>query len=131
MTKPTPTDRLFTEEHEWIKIETPFAIIGISDHAQASLGDVVYVELPSIGAQIQKGKAIGVVESVKAVSDIYAPASGVVKSVNQDVLENPEKINSSPYDEGWLLKIELTETSETKSLLSPKQYDELLTKEAK
>lgn len=131
MSKPTPADRLFTDEHEWLKIKDSIAIIGISDHAQSSLGDVVYVELPDIGTRLEKGKTIGVIESVKAVSDIYAPASGIVKGINQDVLLHPEKINSSPYDEGWLLKIELTDVSETKTLLSAKQYEELLAKEAK
>lgn len=131
MTKPTPKDRLFSAEHEWVKIETTSVVMGISDHAQASLGDVVYVELPAVGKTIIKGSAIGVVESVKAVSDIYAPVSGVVTKVNQAVLDNPEKINLGPYDDGWLLEIEVSDQSQMQSLLSPSQYDELLEKEAK
>ncbi len=131
MAKPTPQDRLFTAEHEWVKFEATRAIIGISDHAQCSLGDVVYVELPDIGKTIKKGAAIGVVESVKAVSDIYAPLSGVVKKINQAVLDNPETINQRPYENGWLLEIEVLIPAERDSLLSPSQYDELLANEAK
>ncbi len=131
MTKPTPTDRLFSTEHEWVKINGTSAIIGISDHAQASLGDVVYVELPAVGKTIMQGTPIGVVESVKAVSDIFAPLSGVVKKVNQAVLDHPEQLNLDPYDNGWLFEIDLVDQNETVSLLSPSQYDELLAKEAK
>lgn len=131
MTKPTPQDRLFSTEHEWVKMEASHAIIGISDHAQASLGDVVYVELPPVGREIKQGSAIGVVESVKAVSDIYAPVSGVVTKINQKVLDAPEIINHGPYDDGWLIEIQVSDQGEAKSLLDAKQYDELLAQEAK
>lgn len=129
MAKSTPKDRLFSEEHEWVKMDKE-TFMGISDHAQAALGDVVYVELPRVGSEISKGSAIGVVESVKAVSDIYAPLSGKVVAVNQKVIEHPEVINQDPYGEGWLLKIEPSDTHESKSLLSPDDYENLLAKEA-
>jgi len=129
MAKSIPKDRLFSEEHEWVKMDKE-TFMGISDHAQAALGDVVYVELPRVGSEISKGSAIGVVESVKAVSDIYAPLSGKVVAVNQKVIEHPEVINQDPYGEGWLLKIEPSDEHESKSLLSPDDYENLLAKEA-
>lgn len=131
MAKDIPTDRLFSEEHEWIKIDMTDALVGISDHAQASLGDVVYLELPQPGQVLTKGLPIGVVESVKAVSDIYAPVSGRVKEINQDVLAHPEKINQDPYGSGWLLVMEPSDQDEVKTLLKPEQYEDLLAKEAK
>ena len=131
MTKPTPKDRLFSKEHEWVKIAGNEAVLGISEHAQCSLGDVVYVELPEVGTVIDLGKAIGVVESVKAVSDIFAPISGTVKTVNKAVIDHPEIINQDPYGEGWLLIIEVKDASEQKSLLNSDQYQELLEQETK
>lgn len=123
-----PSDRLFTKEHEWVKIDQNQATMGITHFAQSSLGDVVYVELPKIGTKIEQGKAIGVVESVKAVSDIYAPISGIIKKVNQAVLDQPEKINLDPYEEGWLLMVEINDQP---ALLNAKDYGELLEKETK
>jgi glycine cleavage system H protein len=131
MSKKTPEDRLFSEEHEWVKIETEGALMGISDHAQASLGDIVYVELPDVGKELKKGTTIGVVESVKAVSDIYAPVSGTVKAVNRMVIDHPEKINQDPYGDGWLLMIEISDKNQEKLLLSPIAYQQLLEQEAK
>lgn len=131
MTKETPTDRMFSEEHEWVKIGGREALMGISDHAQSALGDVVYIELPQVGSLIQRGKAIGVVESVKAVSDIFAPMSGKVLAVNQLVIEKPEIVNLDPYGEGWLLKIEPTNQDEAKDLLAATDYQNLLEREAK
>lgn len=131
MAKIPPPDCLFSEEHEWIKMKDSDALMGISDHAQSSLGDVVYIELPKVGAEIKQGKAIGVVESVKAVSDIYAPVSGVIKAVNKTVIDHPEKINQDPYGEGWLLVINPAEMDEVKKLLSVGDYEKLLRREAK
>lgn len=131
MAKTVPQDRLFSTEHEWVKVNGGEAIMGISDHAQHSLGDVVYVELPKVGDSIKKGKAIGVVESVKAVSDIYAPLSGLVKEVNQAVIESPELLNSDPYGQGWLITIQIAEEGESRSLLNPHDYQKLLEQEAK
>ncbi len=132
MTASIPDDRLFSAEHEWLKLEVDSALMGISDHAQHALGDVVYVELPAVGREISRGLAIGVVESVKAVSDIYAPVSGVITAINHEVLEHPDLINKDPYGQGWLLKIALKNSSESlKYLLSAYDYRDLLTKEAK
>lgn len=122
---------LFSKEHEWVKIDANKALMGISDFAQHALGDVVYVELPQVGKTINKGAAIGVVESVKAVSDIYAPVSGVVQQINQQVLDHPEKINQDPYGEGWLIMIELTNKADEDSLLNYTDYQKLLEEEAK
>jgi glycine cleavage system H protein len=131
MSKLIPSDRLFSEEHEWVKLSGETAIIGISEHAQSALGDVVYVELPDPGKEIVKGKAIGVVESVKAVSDIYAPLSGIVLAVNQKVIDHPEQINSDPYGEGWMLKIQVLDPKQAQLLMNNQAYEELLEKEAK
>lgn len=126
-----PSDRLFSEEHEWIKIDGAQATVGITDHAQCSLGDVVYVELPAVGSVIVQGRPIGVVESVKAVSDLYAPVSGVVKAVNTTLINNPERINLDPYGEGWMLMLELSNETEQNKLLDKLHYEELINAEAK
>ncbi len=131
MSKNIPTDRFFTKDHEWIKDHKEYALIGITDYAQHCLGDVVYVEMPKIGSSITKGQALGVVESIKAVSDIYAPVSGVVIEVNQNVINNPQLINSDPYENGWLLKIQVHNTNFSQEALSHQQYEEILNKEAK
>src|SRR5450432_1268136 len=112
-----PADRLYTKDHEWVKIDGSAATIGITDHAQSSLGDIVYVELPKTGATIEQGKPIGVVESVKAVSDIYAPVSGTVTDVNASVVDDPAKVNGDPFGEGWLVKIAIGKAEESKSLM--------------
>jgi glycine cleavage system H protein len=126
---PAPTDRLYTKEHEWVKIDGANATIGISDHAQSALGDIVYVELPKPGAALEQGKPIGVVESVKAVSDIYAPISGTVTEVNGAVEDDPAKVNSDPYGAGWLAKVKISNADEAKSLLDAASYEELLKSE--
>src|SRR5580700_407841 len=126
MAKEIPADRLFSEEHEWVKVDGNEAIVGITEHAQCSLGDVVYIELPEIGMELRKGMPVGVVESVKAVSDIYAPLSGIVKAVNTQLLEHPERINQDPYGEGWLILIEVKDPSECRALLAQDGYRELL-----
>lgn len=126
-----PSNLLFTKEHEWITKNQQVATIGITDHAQSCLGDVVYVELPEKGSIVEKGKPIGVVESVKAVSDIYAPATGKVLEINQKAIDDPSLINTEPYENGWLLKIELLKAEETSDLLSDADYEELLLLESK
>ena len=126
---PAPTDRLYTKEHEWVKIDGANATIGISDHAQSALGDIVYVELPKPGATLAQGKPIGVIESVKAVSDIYAPISGTVTEVNGAVEDDPAKVNADPYGTGWLAKITITSPDESKSLLDAAAYEEFLKSE--
>lgn len=123
---PEPSDRHYTKEHEWVRIEGATATIGISQHAQSALGDIVYVELPKPGAVLTKGKPIGVVESVKAVSDIYAPISGTVTAVNGAVEDDPAKVNADPYGDGWLAKITVADAAEAATLLDSTAYDELL-----
>lgn len=131
MARAIPEDRIYSTEHEWLKLEGTKASIGISDHAQCALGDVVYVELPDVGQNIIMGKAIGVVESVKAVSDIFAPMSGKIIAINHKVIENPELINKDPYGEGWLLMIELSDLSQKNRLLDKVSYEKMLNEEAK
>ncbi len=123
-----PSDRKYTKEHEWIKAEGKNATIGITDYAQQSLGDIVFVELPKVGAEIAAGKAFGTVESVKAVSDLYAPASGTVNEVNAELATAPEKINKDAHG-AWMLKITLKNPDELASLLSAKDYEKFVSEE--
>ena len=123
---PAPTDRKYTKEHEWVKIDGSTATFGISDHAQSALGDIVYVELPKPGAALAQGKPMGVVESVKAVSDIYAPVSGTVTEVNGAIEDDPAKVNADPYDAGWLVKVTVANPDEANSLLDAAAYEALL-----
>jgi glycine cleavage system H protein len=117
-----PEELKYTEEHEWVLLEEELATIGISDFAQDALGDVVFVELPEVGTEVVAGKAFGVVESVKAVSDVYAPVSGTVEEVNEDLPDTPEIINTSPYDDGWMIKIRMTDPSEAEDLMDSEDY---------
>jgi glycine cleavage system H protein len=125
-----PADRMYTKDHEWIKIDGSSALIGITDHAQSSLGDIVYVELPKLSALLELGKPIGVVESVKAVSDIYAPLSGAVTDVNGSVEDDPAKVNRDPFGDGWLVKINISNADETKGLLTADAYEALVQAES-
>lgn len=117
-----PSDRLYTKEHEWIKIEGAMGVIGITDHAQHALGDVTFVDLPKIGAQAKQFGTLMSVESVKAASDIYAPLSGEVTEVNTPLENNPGLINQSCYENGWLAKIRIKDESEKKNLLDNLAY---------
>lgn len=119
-------DLKYTEEHEWVKVQGNAAQIGITDHAQSELTDIVFVELPEIGKEVKKGDELAVVESVKSVSEIYAPVSGKVASVNNKLEDAPETINESPYVEGWLVEIEFTDENEIKELLDAKSYKNLV-----
>ncbi|MCR4429461.1 MAG: glycine cleavage system protein GcvH [Tepidanaerobacteraceae bacterium] len=121
-----PKNLLYTEEHEWIMVEDGRGTIGITDHAQEALGDVVYVDLPAVGDKIVKGETFGTVESVKAASDIYAPVSGTVVEVNEALKENPELINKSPYEDAWMVVVELDDENELDELLSPEDYKNIL-----
>ena len=125
-----PEEFKYTEEHEWVMVEEEIAVIGISDFAQDALGDVVFVELPEVGAVLEAGKAFGVVESVKAVSDIYAPISGTVEEINEDLIEAPEIINTSPYVDGWMIKIRMTDAADADALMSSDQYQALIAEES-
>lgn len=124
-----PEELKYTEEHEWILVEDDLATIGISDFAQDSLGDVVFVELPEVGTELLAGKAFGVVESVKAVSDVYAPVSGIVEEVNDELPDAPEMINTSPYDDGWMIKIRMTDSSEVDDLMDADAYQSHIAEE--
>jgi len=125
---PYPTDFKYTKEHEWIKADGNNAAIGITSHAQDSLGDIVFVELPKVGADISSGKVFGTVESVKAVSDLYAPASGTVTEVNGELATAPEKINKDAHS-AWMLKIALKDPGELNSLLSAADYEKFVAEE--
>jgi glycine cleavage system H protein len=117
-----PENFRYTKEHEWVNVEGDTGTIGITDHAQKELGDIVYVDLPKVGSMTEKGKTIGSVESVKAVSDIYSPISGEVVAVNELLATAPEKMNEDPHGAAWLIKIKLSAPSEMKDLLSAADY---------
>jgi glycine cleavage system H protein len=119
-----PADRRYTTEHEWIKPEGQDYVVGITAFAQDQLGDIVYVELPNVGDQLEVGKAFGVIESVKTASDLYAPVSGEVVEVNADLVDQPQSVNEDPYERGWMLKIRPADASEVEQLLSADQYAE-------
>jgi glycine cleavage system H protein len=123
-----PADFKYTKEHEWIKADGDTAEIGITIYAQESLGDIVYVDLPKVGAEVTAGKAFGSVESVKAVSDLYAPASGTVTEVNPDLATSPEKINQNAH-QAWMLKIRLADPGELGALLSASDYERFIAEE--
>jgi len=123
---PSPTDRRYTKEHEWVRVEDDLGTIGITDYAQDQLGDIVYLELPSPGTQVKQLDKLGEIESVKAVSDLYSPVSGELVEVNQEVNDRPELVNQSPYEEGWLVRVRLADPAEVDKLLSAEQYDELI-----
>jgi glycine cleavage system H protein len=124
-----PSDFKYTKEHEWIKADGKEATLGITTHAQESLGDIVFVELPKVGAEITKGKTFGSVESVKAVSDLYAPASGTVSAVNSELATAPENINKDAHA-SWMLKITLKDPGELNGLLSAADYEKFVAEEA-
>ncbi|WP_338729418.1 glycine cleavage system protein GcvH [Haladaptatus sp. DJG-WS-42] len=122
MTFDIPDDRKYQESHEWARSADGTAKIGITDFAQDELGDIVFVELPAVGDDVSQGAEFGVVESIKAVSDLYAPVSGTVTAVNEQVFDAPELVNDDPYGEGWMLELELADESELDSLLTPEAY---------
>jgi glycine cleavage system H protein len=122
-----PGDLQYTKSHEWVRTEGDTATIGITDHAQDELGDVVFVELPDEGATFDAGESFGTVESVKAVSDLYAPVGGEIVGVNSALNDAPEKINEDPYGEGWIVKLR---TSAEADLLSPEEYEKVLEEES-
>ena len=124
-----PKDLKYTQEHEWIRIDGKKAVVGITEFAQEQLGDIVFVELPKVGSEIEQESPFGVVESVKTVSDLYAPVSGKVTAVNKDLETNPEKVNSEPYGGGWVVEIELSNEKDIESLLDADAYTEQCQKE--
>ena len=124
-----PEDLKFSKEHEWVLVKGSVATVGITDYAQDQLGDIVFVELPAVGDKVSKEDAFGVVESVKAVSDIYAPVSGKVVEVNDDLPENPEMLNEDPYGDGWIIKIEMSDPEEIQDLMTAAEYEEYVAEE--
>ncbi|CDZ99106.1 Glycine cleavage system H protein [Jeotgalicoccus saudimassiliensis] len=123
-----PQDLKYSEDHEWIKVEGNTAIIGITDFAQSELGDIVFVELPEEGDDISTGDSFGSVESVKTVSELYAPVSGSVVAVNEELEDSPELVNESPYEGAWMLKVELSDESELDNLLDAAGYQAVIEK---
>jgi glycine cleavage system H protein len=119
-----PSDLKYAKSHEWVRVNGDTATIGITDHAQHELTDIVFVELPEIGKKIQSGDACAVVESVKTASDIYAPVSGEILETNKTVADNPALVNTEPYGNGWFFKIKLSNPAELDALLSPEKYTE-------
>lgn len=124
-----PKDLFYTENHEWLAIDGDEATIGITEYAQEEMGDVVFVELPEVGDEFEQFDSFGVVESVKAVSDIYIPAGGKVIAINEDLFEQPELINEEPYDGGWLIKIKFKDEDELESLMNYEEYDRFMEEE--
>jgi len=124
-----PTDRKYTREHEWIQVNGNSATVGITDYAQQSLGDIVFVEAPKVGAELTAGKTFGTVESVKAASDLFAPASGTVTEVNGELATAPERVNSDPHG-SWMLKITLKNPAELDALFSAADYEKFVAEEA-
>ena len=121
-----PTDLRYTRDHEWVRVDGGEATVGITQYAADQLGDIVFVELPDEGRDLEEAKAFGVVESVKAVSDLFAPLTGTVTSTNDALAANPELVNSDPYGDGWMIKIRLSDTSEMDDLLDGPAYDDLV-----
>ena len=125
----TPDDLLFTKEHEWLRIADDTGSIGISDHAQKELGEIVYIELPKPGMKFNSGESFGSVESVKAVSELFIPVSGEVIEINEELGATPEKINEEPYGAGWMIRVRLLNQAETADLMSAEEYDEYTAEE--
>jgi glycine cleavage system H protein len=125
-----PANYRYTREHEWVAVDGDHATIGITDHAQQELGDIVFVELPKVGGRVEAGKPCGSVESVKAVSDIYSPVSGDVTEVNAALTDSPEWINEEPHGKAWMMKVKLSSPSEFDSLMTAEQYEQYAREEA-
>ena len=121
-----PQDLLYTSDHEWARVIGNTVTVGITEHAQDALGDVVFVELPPLDEELEGGDSFGVVESVKAVNDLYSPCQGVVVEVNEALNDQPELINQDPYGEGWILKLTISSSEAVGDLLTPQQYDDLV-----
>ena len=126
----TPEDLSYTKDHEWVRVKADQAIVGITDHAQNQLGDVVYVELPKVGDSFEAAEPFGSVESVKAVSEIYMPLSGTVVEVNDALNDAPERVNEDPYGGGWMIKIRMDNASQVDALLTAAEYEDYIKEEA-
>lgn len=117
-----PDDLLYTDEHEWVKIDEATATIGVTDYAQGELGDIVFIEFPDLNLNFTKGESIGSIEAVKTVSDIYMPLSGKVLELNDQLNDNPEIVNNNPFDNGWIIKLQITNIDEISKLMSSEEY---------
>jgi len=126
---PSPPDLKYTKEHEWVRMEGDTGTVGITDYAQDQLGDIVFVDLPSPGTTVSQMQKFGEIESVKAVSELFSPVSGEVSEVNTALADQPELVNDSPYSEGWMLRIRLSQPSEIDQLLTAQEYDEFTAQE--
>jgi glycine cleavage system H protein len=124
-----PGDLHYTKQHEWVRLSGDVGVVGITDYAQKELGDIVYVDLPHVGAKVEQAKVMGSVESVKAVSDIYSPVSGEVTEINEALATAPEKLNESPHGDGWMVKIRLSAPAEIPGLLSAADYEKYVAEE--
>jgi glycine cleavage system H protein len=124
-----PEKLFYTKEHEWISVKGEVGTVGITDHAQTELGDVVYVELPESGSRFNAGEALGSVESVKAVSEVYSPISGSIVETNSALVDSPETLNQDPYGKGWIVRMHLDDSTELHNLLSPEDYKKYLAEE--
>jgi glycine cleavage system H protein len=123
-----PTDFRYTKEHEWVKIKGDTALIGITDFAQSELGDIVYVEMPELESEIEQMSEFGVVESVKTVSNLYSPVTGIVKKINKKLADSPDLVNSDPYGDGWMIEVKCADMNELDDLLSAEEYEEIVSK---
>ena len=121
-----PSEFKYSKEHEWVKVEGNTATIGITEYAQGELGDIVFVELPDVDDEINEGDTFGSVESVKTVSELYAPVSGKIVEINDELEDSPEFVNESPYEKAWMVKVELSDESQLDELLSAEQYSEMI-----
>jgi glycine cleavage system H protein len=126
-----PNDYRYTKDHEWVKVDGSIGTIGITDYAQHELGDVVFVELPKVGAQLKAGESLGTVESVKAVSEIFCPVSGEVTEINPALGNAPEKLNQDPHNSAWLIKLRLTDAKETAGLMDAAAYEAYIAEKSK
>ncbi|OFV82877.1 MAG: glycine cleavage system protein H [Acidobacteria bacterium RBG_16_64_8] len=124
-----PKNLKYHREHDWARVEGDTAVFGLTDYAQETLGDIVFIELPEVGAEVSAGAPYAEVESVKAVSDVYAPLSGSVVEVNEEVVDAPELINESPFETGWLIKVRLSDPGEVDDLMTAEDYEEMLAEE--
>lgn len=125
-----PEDLHYSKDHEWVRVEGDTAIVGITDYAQDSLGDVVYVELPKVGDQFAANESFGSVESVKAVSEVFSPVSGEISAINDSLSDEPEKVNEDPYGNGWMIRVKMSNPGEVDSLLSAAEYEDFTKGEA-
>ena len=119
-----PENYKYTKEHEWVLVEGDTGTVGVTDHAQHELGDIVYVDLPKVGATFDKGQSFGSVESVKAVSEVFSPVSGEIEEANDSLTDEPEKVNTDPYGDGWMIRVKMSASGEVDSLLTAAEYED-------